>query len=57
MPKFYVQTTGLERMLDAEDWRVEWGLVIFYEAHNQKVFAVQAETVKQITMQPPPDSE
>jgi len=52
MATFYVETTSLNRRFEAEDWDVQWGLVIFYDAQNHKVFAVKSETVKEITLQP-----
>ena len=57
MAQFYVETVDLNRMVDAEDWNVSWGLLIFYNDKNEKVLAVKAETVKEISRQPPKNSQ
>ncbi len=57
MPRFYIETTSMNRMVDARDWEVKWDLVIFYDAEGEKVLAVKAETVKEVTKQPPQESQ
>jgi hypothetical protein len=57
MAQFYVETTDVETTVDAEDWGVEWGLLIFWDSERRKVLGLKAETVKQISRQPPKDSQ